>query len=185
MQTHIHRETMTHTDTQTHMHSWCSGCVWRGSLWGVGPGWPVGIKTCMCSQVQIRTTQEVWSKNNTHRVMDPLNYSFVYQAGGSVGFVQNGECVYTDCVCALYCTRVDVCNHAYALMCDYFFPHIFICCAACVFLWMGSLLLSASSLLSAWAAILHLWLMSYKKVDIIVRGQLWSIVVLLTQLEPR
>lgn len=110
MQTHMYMETLTHTHTQRRTLAqqvlWV--CVWRGSLCAVGPGWSVG--TTARPQVQIRRKQEVWG-NNTHRVMEPLNYSFVYHAFGSVGCVQNGACVYKLCVCmcALYCKHVDVC----------------------------------------------------------------------------
>lgn len=107
---YTHEQSNTDTHTHTHLHSWYCGFVWRGSLWGVGPGWTVGTKARVRPQVQKRTKQEVWGNNNTHRVMDPLYYSFVYHACGSVGFVQNVDCVcvYKRCVRALYSTRVDM-----------------------------------------------------------------------------
>lgn len=68
--------------------------------------------------------------------------------------------------------HIDVCVCA-ALPCDCFFPHIVICLAAFVFLWMGSLLLSPSSPISVWAV--HSFSMSdiKKKDGMIAYGQLW------------
>lgn len=99
------------TCTDTHLHSWYCGCVWRGGLWGAGPGWPVG--TAAHPQVQIRTKQEVWGKDNTHRVMDPLSYSFVYHCLWLICLsAQCSLCTHTACVPLLYacwcvCTRIN------------------------------------------------------------------------------